>query len=56
MRRLADYAFMLRDYRLAFGTYDSVRKDFQNHEKFQKYFSATQVKARKYADLARTRK
>ncbi|KAJ3018711.1 Trafficking protein particle complex 8, partial [Thoreauomyces humboldtii] len=42
MRRLADFAFMLRDYRLAFGTYDSVRKDFQGNEKFLKYHAGTQ--------------
>ncbi|KAI8919197.1 ER-golgi trafficking TRAPP I complex 85 kDa subunit-domain-containing protein [Powellomyces hirtus] len=42
MRRLADFAFMLRDYRLAFGTYDSVRKDFQGNDKFVKYHAGTQ--------------
>ncbi|KAJ3156284.1 Trafficking protein particle complex 8 [Geranomyces michiganensis] len=42
MRRLADFAFMLRDYRLAYGTYDSVRKDFQGNDKFVKYYAGTQ--------------
>ncbi|KAJ3184112.1 Trafficking protein particle complex 8 [Gaertneriomyces sp. JEL0708] len=42
MRRLADYAFMLADYRLAYGTYDSVRKDFQGNEKSLKYLGGTQ--------------
>ena len=30
MRKLADYAFMLRDWKLAHSTYDIVRKDFAN--------------------------
>ncbi|KAJ3290281.1 Trafficking protein particle complex 8 [Borealophlyctis nickersoniae] len=42
MRRLADYAFMLRDYRFAFSTYDSVRRDFQNNEKYVKFLAGTQ--------------
>ncbi|KAI8819635.1 ER-golgi trafficking TRAPP I complex 85 kDa subunit-domain-containing protein [Fimicolochytrium jonesii] len=42
MRRLADFAFMLRDYRLAFQTYDLVRKDFQNNDKLLKYHAGTQ--------------
>ncbi|TPX70879.1 hypothetical protein SpCBS45565_g01477 [Spizellomyces sp. 'palustris'] len=42
MRRLADFAFMLEDYRLAFGTYDSIRKDFQGNERFVKFHAGTQ--------------
>ncbi|KAI9095614.1 ER-golgi trafficking TRAPP I complex 85 kDa subunit-domain-containing protein [Phlyctochytrium arcticum] len=42
MRRLADYAFMMHDYKLAFGIYDSVRKDFQSNEKYLRYFAGTQ--------------
>ena len=36
MRKLADYAFMLRDWRLAHSTFDIVRKDFAN-DKAWKY-------------------
>ncbi|KAJ3068765.1 hypothetical protein HK102_007093, partial [Quaeritorhiza haematococci] len=42
MRKLADYSFMLRDYRFAYSVYDSVRKDFQNNEKAAKYYAGTQ--------------
>ena len=42
MRKLADYAFMLRDYKLAHSTYDIVRKDFAN-DKAWKYAAGAQV-------------
>ena len=42
MRKLADYAFMLRDWRLAHSTYDIVRKDFAN-DKAWKYAAGAQV-------------
>jgi trafficking protein particle complex subunit 8 len=42
MRKLADYAFMLRDFRLAHSTYDIVRKDFVN-DKAWKYAAGAQV-------------
>jgi trafficking protein particle complex subunit 8 len=42
MRKLADYAFMLRDWRLAHSTYDIVRKDFGN-DKAWKYAAGAQV-------------
>lgn len=38
MRKLADYAFMLRDYRLAQGTYDLLKADF-NQDKAWKYYA-----------------
>ncbi|KAI9021914.1 ER-golgi trafficking TRAPP I complex 85 kDa subunit-domain-containing protein [Hyaloraphidium curvatum] len=41
MRRLADFAFMLRDWKLALSVYDTVRKDFQVEEKAIKYYAAT---------------
>lgn len=44
MRRLADFAFMLGDYRLAHGVYDTVRKDFQLEDKAVKYFAGTTVR------------
>ena len=44
MRKLADYAFMLRDWKLAYSTYDIVRKDFAN-DKAWKYAAGAQVSA-----------
>ena len=46
MRRLADYCFMLRDYKAALNTYDAVRKDFQASEKYVKYLAGVQVRLR----------
>ncbi|KAI0101509.1 ER-golgi trafficking TRAPP I complex 85 kDa subunit-domain-containing protein [Nemania sp. FL0031] len=40
MRKLADYAFMLRDYKLAYSTYDILRGDF-NNDKAWRYHAAT---------------
>lgn len=40
MRKLADYAFMLRDWKLAYSTYDLLRGDFSN-DKAWKYHAAT---------------
>lgn len=42
LRKLADYAFMLRDYKFASGIYDTVRKDFSN-DKAWKYLAGAQV-------------
>lgn len=39
MRQLGDYAFMLRDYKLAYGTYDYLRADF-GHDKAWSYHAA----------------
>jgi len=44
MRKLADFAFMLRDYRLAQSIYDTVRKDFQLEDKAIKYYAGTVVR------------
>jgi hypothetical protein len=44
MRKLADFAFMLRDYRLAQSIYDTVRKDFQLEDKAMKYYAGTIVR------------
>jgi trafficking protein particle complex subunit 8 len=38
MRKLADYAFMLRDFKLASSTYDLLRSDFE-HDKAWKYYA-----------------
>ena len=42
MRKLADHAFMLRDYRFAMSTYETVKKDFQGVEKYNKYLAGVQ--------------
>ncbi|KAJ1345343.1 hypothetical protein BSLG_000856 [Batrachochytrium salamandrivorans] len=42
MRRLADYAFILRDYKYALSVYDSVKKDFSTNERYAKYFAGIQ--------------
>ncbi|KAK9451212.1 ER-golgi trafficking TRAPP I complex 85 kDa subunit-domain-containing protein [Limtongia smithiae] len=44
MRKLADYAFMLRDWRFAQSTYDILRKDFLN-DKAWKYHAGAQEMA-----------
>jgi hypothetical protein len=41
MRKLADFAFMLQDYRFAASTYDVIRKDFQA-EKAWRHFASSQ--------------
>ncbi|KAI1267004.1 ER-golgi trafficking TRAPP I complex 85 kDa subunit-domain-containing protein [Xylariaceae sp. FL1019] len=40
MRKLADYAFMLRDWKLAHSTYDIIRSDF-NNDKAWRYHAAS---------------
>ncbi|KAI5861582.1 ER-golgi trafficking TRAPP I complex 85 kDa subunit-domain-containing protein [Durotheca rogersii] len=40
MRKLADYAFMLRDWKLAHSTYEILRNDY-NGDKAWKYYAAT---------------
>ncbi|KAK9236823.1 ER-golgi trafficking TRAPP I complex 85 kDa subunit-domain-containing protein [Lipomyces kononenkoae] len=44
MRKLADYAFMLRDWKLAHSTYDLLAKDFLN-DKAWKYHAGSQEMA-----------
>ena len=43
MRKLADYAFMIRDYKFAHTIYDTVRRDYAT-DKAYKYHAGTQVK------------
>lgn len=43
MRKLADYAFMLRDYKFSLSTYETLKKDFQNSESHIKYLAGAQV-------------
>ncbi|KAL8913797.1 MAG: hypothetical protein Q9171_001400 [Xanthocarpia ochracea] len=43
MRQLADYSFMLRDYKLAYSTYDSLRTDFVNDKAWAYHASANEL-------------
>lgn len=43
MRQLADYAFMLRDFKLAFSTYESLRTDFSNDKAWLYHASASEL-------------
>ncbi|KAK4246606.1 ER-golgi trafficking TRAPP I complex 85 kDa subunit-domain-containing protein [Corynascus novoguineensis] len=45
MRRLADFAFMLRDWKLAMSTYDLLRSDFQNDKAWMYHASANEMAA-----------
>jgi hypothetical protein len=45
MRKLADYAFMLRDWKLAMSTYDLLRGDFQNDKAWKYHASANEMAA-----------
>ncbi|KAB2575450.1 Trapp complex protein trs85 [Lasiodiplodia theobromae] len=43
MRKLADYAFMLRDFRLAASTYEILRSDFNNDKAWKYYAGANEM-------------
>ncbi|KAI9800315.1 MAG: hypothetical protein M1833_003429 [Piccolia ochrophora] len=45
MRKLADYAFMLRDWKLAQGTYDILRADFSNDKAWKYHAAANEMAA-----------
>jgi hypothetical protein len=45
MRKLADYAFMLRDYKLAASTYDLLRADFDTDKAWKYYAGANEMAA-----------
>jgi len=45
MRKLADYAFMLRDYKLAYSTYDLLRQDYENDKAWKYYAGANEMAA-----------
>ncbi|KAI9797660.1 MAG: hypothetical protein M1825_005719 [Sarcosagium campestre] len=45
MRKLADYAFMLRDWKLAQGTYDVLRADFNNDKAWKYHAGANEMSA-----------
>lgn len=43
LRKLADYAFMLRDWKLANGVYDMLRKDFSNDRAWKHHAGAQEM-------------
>ncbi|KAL7753947.1 hypothetical protein RI367_000880 [Sorochytrium milnesiophthora] len=43
LRKLADFAFMLRDYKFAAAIYDTVRKDFFNDKAWKYYAGAMEM-------------
>ena len=45
MRQMADYAFMLRDWRLAYNTYDLLRADFASDKAWAYHASASELAA-----------
>lgn len=45
IRKLADYAFMLRDWKLAYSTYDLVRGDFSNDKAWKHHAAANEMAA-----------
>ena len=45
MRKLADYAFILRDYKLAYSTYDLLRSDYSNDKAWRYYAGANEMSA-----------
>lgn len=48
MRTLADYAFMLRDFRLAYSTYDFLRSDFAHDKAWAYHAAANEMAALSY--------
>ncbi|KAG5956858.1 hypothetical protein E4U58_006359 [Claviceps cyperi] len=45
MRKLADYAFMLRDWKLAYSTYDLLRSDFSESKAWKYHAAASEMTA-----------
>jgi hypothetical protein len=43
MRKLADYSFMLRDFKLAQSTYDLLRSDFEHDKAWKHYAGANEM-------------
>ncbi|KAL8897150.1 MAG: hypothetical protein Q9207_007355 [Kuettlingeria erythrocarpa] len=54
MRQLGDYAFMLRDFKLAFTTYDSIRTDFSTDKAWLYHASATELACVSYLLIPQT--
>ena len=51
MRLLADYAFMLRDFKLAYTTYDLIRSDFAHDKAWAHHAAANEMSAVTYLIL-----
>lgn len=45
MRKLADYAFMLRDWKLSMSTYELIRSDFSNDKAWRYHAAANEMAA-----------
>ena len=45
MRQLADYAFMLRDWKLAYATYEFLRADFATDKAWMYHAAANEMSA-----------
>ena len=54
MRTLADYAFMLRDFRLAYSTYDVLRSDFAHDKAWAYHAAANEMAALSYLLIPQT--
>ena len=54
MRTLADYAFMLRDFRLAYSTYEFLRSDFAHHKAWAYHAAANEMAAVSYLLIPQT--
>ncbi|KAG6986729.1 transport protein particle subunit trs85-2 [Physcia stellaris] len=54
MRTLADYAFMLRDFRLAYSTYDFLRSDFSTDKAWAYHAAANEMAAISYLLIPQT--
>ncbi|KAL8797993.1 MAG: hypothetical protein Q9182_007049 [Xanthomendoza sp. 2 TL-2023] len=54
MRQLADYAFMLRDFKMAFSTYDALRTDFSNDKAWSYHASANELASVSYLLIPQT--
>lgn len=54
MRTLADYAFMLRDFRLAYSTYEFLRSDFAHDKAWAYHAAANEMAALSYLFIPQT--
>ena len=54
MRTLADYAFMLRDFRLAYSTYEFLRSDFAHDKAWAYHAAANEMAAVSYLLIPQT--
>ncbi|KAL8723524.1 MAG: hypothetical protein Q9225_000159 [Loekoesia sp. 1 TL-2023] len=54
MRQLADYAFMLRDFKMALSTYESLRTDFSSDKAWLYHASASELAVVSYLLIPQT--